>query len=56
MTASLRDLQADLETELLRNVDNLAALNAQKYRFVRIAFRGLFIAVLAYVLILVLAT
>lgn len=41
--------------EYLRNVDNLAALNA-KYRCVRVAFRALVVAVFACVLILVLAT
>lgn len=34
------------------NVDNLSAINKTKYRFVGLAFRGLLVAVMAYVLLL----
>jgi len=34
------------------NVDNLSAINRGKYRFVALAFRGLLVAVVAYVLLL----
>ncbi|MBX3578443.1 MAG: hypothetical protein KF723_14660 [Rhizobiaceae bacterium] len=34
------------------NVDNLSAINRSKYRFVGFAFRGLLVAVVAYVLLL----
>ena len=41
-----------LFAQYLGNVDNLAAINRAKYRFVGFAFRGLMVAVLAYVLLL----
>jgi len=34
------------------NIDNLSAINRSKYRFVAFAFRGLLVAVVAYVLLL----
>jgi hypothetical protein len=38
--------------QYIGNVDNLSAINKAKYRFVGLAFRGLLVAVLAYVLLL----
>ena len=39
--------------EYLNNVDNLAVINRSKYRHVGQAFRGLVVAVLAYLMILI---
>lgn len=43
---------AYLFDQYLGNVDNLAAINRSKYRFVAIAFRGLMVTVVSYVLLL----
>jgi hypothetical protein len=48
--------QAYLFDQYLGNVDNLSAINRAKYRFVGFAFRGLLVAVLSYVLLLVAGT
>jgi hypothetical protein len=42
-----------LFNEYISNIDNLAMINRSKYRHVGHAFRGLIIAVLAYLLILI---
>jgi hypothetical protein len=42
-----------LFNEYMENATNLALINRSKYRFVSFAFRGLIVAVLAYVLLLV---
>lgn len=41
--------------QYLENVDNLAAVNRSKYRFVAIAFRGLMAVILAYLTLLLMA-
>ncbi|QDZ02627.1 hypothetical protein FQ775_20890 [Nitratireductor mangrovi] len=41
--------------QYLENVDNLAAVNRSKYRFVAIAFRGLMAVILAYLTLLFMA-
>lgn len=48
--------QAYLFEQYLGNVDNLSAINRAKYRFVGLAFRGLLVAVMSYVLLLVAGT
>jgi hypothetical protein len=47
---------AYLAGQYLTNVDNLAAINRQKYRFVAWAFQGLLVAVIAYCLLLAYGT
>jgi len=47
---------AYLFDQYLGNVDNLSAINQAKYRFVGFAFRGLLLAVVSYVLLLVAGT
>lgn len=44
-----------IRDEYLGNLDNLAEIARAKYRFVGVAFRGLLVTVLAYVLLLVTA-
>jgi len=46
--------EAYVFNEYLANAGNLSAINRSKYRFVRLAFRSLFVTVVAYVLILAL--